>query len=128
MFVDNPSQPPKPRRNTLKTEPGRNLKAKSRPQTIQPKSRHETHVTTKANHSQPQPCRDLQFRSRPGTKNHQVAHATLLHCSLGALLVTTPNLGRDPALEFGSSHSSFYLVFFFFQNPPVALLPLLGPL
>ena len=122
------SQPLKPRCNTLKTEPVRDLKAKLRPQTIQPKSQHEIHVTTKANQSQPQPCRDLQFRSLPRTKNHQVTHTALLPCALGALLVTTPNLVHNPALEFGSSHSSFCLVnfFFFFQNPPVALLPLIA--
>ena len=42
-----------------------------------------------------------------------------LPCAPCVLLVTTPNLGRDPALEFGSSHSSFCLAcfsFFFFSK------------
>ena len=91
------SQPQNPSCNPLKPKPGRDLTSMSRLQITQPMSRHEIHVTTKANQSQPQP--------------NQVA---------------TSNLGRDPTLEFGSSHSSFCLapiIFFIFQNHPVAFLP-----
>ena len=82
------SQPQYPSCNPLKPKPGRDLTSMSRLQVTQPMSRHEIHVTTKANQSQPLP--------------NQVA---------------TSNLGRDPTLEFGSSHSSFCLalIFFFFQ-------------
>ena len=83
------SQPQNPSCHTLKPKPGRDLTSMSRLQITQPRSRHEIHVTTKANQSRPQP--------------NQVA---------------TSNLGRDLTLEFGSSHSSFCLAlkkkFFFF--------------
>ena len=92
------SQPQNPSCNTLKPKPGCDLTSMSRLQITQPMSRHEIHVTTKANQSQPQPNQ-----------------------------VTTSNLGRDPTLEFSSSHSSFCLTlknfFFFFSNPLVAFLP-----
>ena len=90
------SQPQYPSCNPLKPKPGRDLTSMSRLQVTQPMSRHEIHVTTKANQSQPLP--------------NQVA---------------TSNMGRDPMLEFGSSHSSFCLapIFFFSSNPPVAFLP-----
>ena len=85
------SQPQNPSCNTLKPKSGRDLTSMSRLQITQPMSRHEIHVTTKANQSQLQPNQ-----------------------------VTTSNLGRDPTLEFGSSHSSFCLVpkllLFFFKS------------
>ena len=90
--------PQNPSYNTLKPKPGCDLTSLLRLQITQPMSRHEIHVTTKANQSQPQP-------------NH----------------VATSIMGHDPTLEFGSSHSSFCLAqfLFLFSNFPVAFLLLL---
>ena len=91
-----------------------------------------------------QPCRNLKIQVATFSRLNQVATSNRCHdlgpknqvtclvptswARAGALPVTTPNLGRDPTLEIGSSHSSFCLAqfFFFFQIPPVAFLPPLG--
>ena len=86
----------------------RHQKSRSRPPTLPPMSRHHIHVATPFLPNQSRPGSDFTSSSRPHTqpRPNQVA---------------TSNLGRDPTLEFGSSHSSFCLVLFFF--PPVAFPP-----
>ena len=52
-------------------------------------------------------------RSRDlGPKNQVACSTPMSWAHAGALLVTTPNLGRDPALEIGNSYSSFCLTHF----------------
>ena len=80
---------------------------------LSPMSRHQNHVATSSCSSRLPPSRNLKI---------QVAILSSLN------QVATSNLGRDPTLEFGSSHSSFCPTpkkkkKKFFSNPPVAFLP-----
>ena len=99
------------------TRPGHDLKVTSRPQVVFLRSQHEFHVTTQdpsvLTSARSRHQKDVATLTPPG----EVARTTPLPCAPCALFVTTPNLGRDPSLEFGSSYSSFCLapkVFFFF--------------
>ena len=59
---------------------------------------------------------------------HAAARAATPALRTWCLPVTTSKLGHDPVLEISSSHSSLCLAQnFFFQNPPLALLPLVRP-
>ena len=79
----------------------RHQKSRSRPPSLPPMSRHPIHVATSFLPNQSRPGHDFTSWSRP-------------HAQPQPNQVATSNLGRDPTLEFGNSHSSFCLALFFF--------------
>ena len=89
----------------------RHQNSMSRPPTLPPMSRHHIHVATPFLPNQSRPGRDFISWSRP-------------HAQPRPNQVATSNLGRDPTLEFGSSHSSFCLALFFFSSSLSSLLRL----
>ena len=119
---------------------GRDLKAMSRPQTINPLSRREIHVTTKTNQSQTQPCRDLKSVSRPETQKNPIARTKtrsrgLLLCrprccsvARAAALSCVHWLNRAPVLRAPRRPCHDTTCYVATRNQKWAVAPPFGPL